>query len=626
MAVAVITIALVTTANPASAQPLDCPAGMSHYWTLDETSSGSYSDSYGSLNLTCTLCPTPVSGLIGGAQDFGDSSRVSATADGSFDWPATSSFTIEFWMKSGPCTCTSTSFDCNQVIVGRFGAASPWWIGVNCQEPEEQLLRCYFTNADIYSSMPVTDSEWRHVAFVFDEPAGEYRLYIDGALDVTQAEAGANRGGSSPLQIGYVTSSPYYFYHGLLDELALYDEALSDAEIEQHYNAGLAGNGYCTPSNAPFITTSPVTTATVGQSYTYDVDATGTPAPAYSLSTFPSGMNINTVTGVITWTPAAAGNYDVEVLATNTEGSDSQPFTIEVSSATGCATGLVHYWDFNETSSGTYADIIGGADATCVDCPTPAVGKVGGAQEFDGVNPIVTVASDGSFDWGASDSYSIEFWINQSAGCAGDTQPDNEVVIGRSTGGWWTGLMCEAGDNVSKLRWYVGGNDMFSTSSITDGQWHHVVLVRDNAAGEYIIYVDGIPETTTASAGANLSGAGQITIGHFGPNGANYYRWTGLIDEMAVYNIAMTPAMVSAHNHGGLGSPYCFQCGDADGSGGVTIGDAVFVVNYIFGGGPPPVSEFAADADCTGAVSISDAVYLVSFIFGGGPAPCAGCP
>ncbi len=62
--------------------------------------------------------------------------------------------------------------------------------------------------------------------------------------------------------------------------------------------------------------------------------------------------------------------------------------------------------------------------------------------------------------------------------------------------------------------------------------------------------------------------------------------------------------------------------GDADGNGQVSIGDAVFIINYIFGGGPAPDPLSLADADCSGGVSIGDAVYIINYIFGGGPAPC----
>jgi hypothetical protein len=62
--------------------------------------------------------------------------------------------------------------------------------------------------------------------------------------------------------------------------------------------------------------------------------------------------------------------------------------------------------------------------------------------------------------------------------------------------------------------------------------------------------------------------------------------------------------------------------GDASNDGAVDISDAVYLINYIFGGGPEPTPMFAGDANCDTAVDISDAVYLVAFIFSGGPAPC----
>ena len=69
-----------------------------------------------------------------------------------------------------------------------------------------------------------------------------------------------------------------------------------------------------------------------------------------------------------------------------------------------------------------------------------------------------------------------------------------------------------------------------------------------------------------------------------------------------------------------------YVCGDADGSGSVTISDAVFLINYIFSGGPAPDPLLSGDADCSSNVNISDAVYLINYIFGGGTAPCAACP
>jgi hypothetical protein len=64
--------------------------------------------------------------------------------------------------------------------------------------------------------------------------------------------------------------------------------------------------------------------------------------------------------------------------------------------------------------------------------------------------------------------------------------------------------------------------------------------------------------------------------------------------------------------------------GDANGDGVVNIGDAVYLVNFIFKGGPPPApyALCSGDANCDCQVNIADAVYLINFIFKGGPPPC----
>ena len=67
----------------------------------------------------------------------------------------------------------------------------------------------------------------------------------------------------------------------------------------------------------------------------------------------------------------------------------------------------------------------------------------------------------------------------------------------------------------------------------------------------------------------------------------------------------------------------CGLCGDADGSGSLTISDVVRIINYIFAGGPAPAELCAADVDGNIMISISDAVRLLNFIFAaGGPPIC----
>ena len=121
--------------------------------------------------------------------------------------------------------------------------------------------------------------------------------------------------------------------NGRLDELAIYGAALEDAEILAHYYNGLQGVGYCYTNIVPTITSVPTKFGVVNQLYTYDVQAAGIPAVAYTLTSSPSGMTINANSGLIQWTPSSNGIFDVTVVASNSFGPNStQSFRIIVQS------------------------------------------------------------------------------------------------------------------------------------------------------------------------------------------------------------------------------------------------------------------------------------------------------
>ena len=62
--------------------------------------------------------------------------------------------------------------------------------------------------------------------------------------------------------------------------------------------------------------------------------------------------------------------------------------------------------------------------------------------------------------------------------------------------------------------------------------------------------------------------------------------------------------------------------GDANGDLKIDVGDAVYLINFVFRNGPGPDSIYAGDANCDGEVNVADAVYLINFIFNGGSPPC----
>lgn len=66
-----------------------------------------------------------------------------------------------------------------------------------------------------------------------------------------------------------------------------------------------------------------------------------------------------------------------------------------------------------------------------------------------------------------------------------------------------------------------------------------------------------------------------------------------------------------------------FIYGDANGDGDISVSDVVYIINYLFKGGPAPDPLLSADVDCNGDVNVSDVVYLINYLFKGGPPP--GC-
>lgn len=86
-------------------------------------------------------------------------------------------------------------------------------------------------------------------------------------------------------------------------------------------------------TQTPAIVSTPVTEIGINQSYSYDVSATGYPAPTFSLTDAPDGMSIDPDTGLINWAPTISGLFDVTVTAVNAAGSTTQIFALAVTEA-----------------------------------------------------------------------------------------------------------------------------------------------------------------------------------------------------------------------------------------------------------------------------------------------------
>jgi hypothetical protein len=227
----------------------------------------------------------------------------------------------------------------------------------------------------------------------------------------------------------------------------------------------------------------------------------------------------------------------------------------------GTLEGAVSYWKFDEGSGTTASDSVGGndgilydADATNADGDTPpqwTSGQVGSALSFDGVDDYVEIPYDPSFNLS---SFTLQAWVKF-------TQNDTYArIISRPSGGNPTDgySFFVLGNAWGKLYGGVQGEGQaysvsVSTSPFTfaDDNWHLATFVRDVEANNISIYVDGVlygsyPDSSPGDMEHNYQG---IIIGSY--DGSTDF-FEGLIDEVAIYNRALSAEEIQQHYQNGL--------------------------------------------------------------------------
>jgi len=81
-----------------------------------------------------------------------------------------------------------------------------------------------------YGVTPVDDGEWHHVGWVYDGTMNY--LYVDGEVDATEENSGQITVSSYPLYIGDNSQATGRFWNGLIDDVMIYNRALSQEEVQ----------------------------------------------------------------------------------------------------------------------------------------------------------------------------------------------------------------------------------------------------------------------------------------------------------------------------------------------------------------------------------------------------------
>jgi hypothetical protein len=211
-------------------------------------------------------------------------------------------------------------------------------------------------------------------------------------------------------------------------------------------------------------------------------------------------------------------------------------------------TGLVSYWRLDESAGTSAADskgtntgaytggfTLGAAGGITSDPTDTAVG-------LDGATGYVAVPSNASLH---PAQVTVEAWVNASAASPGSmiaTGCQYPSVVGYALG---------FGQSTSTFLLGFGSYDgahhiaVDPDGTFPTGAWFHVVGTYDGT--NLKLYKNGVLKATTAYAGPLQYNATQFWIGKRWDVGGGRQFFAGTIDEVAVYNVALTSTQIAAH-------------------------------------------------------------------------------
>jgi hypothetical protein len=162
----------------------------------------------------------------------------------------------------------------------------------------------------------------------------------------------------------------------------------------------------------------------------------------------------------------------------------------------------------------------------------PDSGHAAGALQFDGIDDYIN--TDFVLNPGFTE-FSVFAWIQ--GGSPGQVIISQKSGFG-NVGATWLGMDASDGRLITELTSSAAG-PLESETVITDGQWHHIGFVWD---GSYrTLYVDGIAVTKDTVALTTLkSSTGGMYIG-VGKDRASASFFSGLIDDVRIYNRVVSP-------------------------------------------------------------------------------------
>ena len=419
----------------------------------------------------------------------------------------------------------------------------------------------------LLSAIDAANAQWRHLIGVWDGTNAVF--YVDGLQTTQSVWTTPPVPNNFVMQIGCSPGYSYSYFQGTIDDIKIYNRALSSNEVYSSYvtNApvavyisnGLGASGI-TSSNAVVdlnLTCSGVSNSSANITLYWGLADGGTNSASWSnsinMGLRTAGLYSTNITGL-----TSNKTYYYRGYATNNGVMAWSPVSSSFTTpSAGVDASLVAFYPFN----GNANDESGKGHNGVVDGSTLAsdrFGVAGKAYYFDGTNDVITVADHSDLD--ITGAITVEAWVISTPIATGFrsivtkgyySERNYELqVIGPNKACW----LYQTG-GISRW-WELGQNDD------ADNKWHYLVGVWDRTNAFF--YVDGVRVNASTWITPLVPNNYPMYIG-FSP-GYSYSRFQGKIDDIKVYNrakgsnevyaayVASAPLLLSVNNGTGASS------------------------------------------------------------------------
>ncbi|HXD20688.1 MAG TPA: LamG-like jellyroll fold domain-containing protein [Vicinamibacterales bacterium] len=565
--------------------PLASAQGLVAAYSFDEGSGTSVRDASGSGNGgTVSNATWTTAGRLGGALVFNGSSAL-VTVPGTTSLRLSAAMTLEAWVK--PTAVDSLWRD---VI---YKGSDDYYLEATSTSSARPAAGGTFAPDNVYGSSAIPVNAWTHLAATYD--GATLKLYVNGTLASSTPRVARIAVSGGPLQIGGDSGAGQYFA-GAIDEVRIYSTAISEAQIRADMTTPIGAGGQ-TPAPAPAptspadltLTKTHVGSFTQGQTGAYTltvrnngagatsgtvtlrdylpagltaagIAASGWTCTVSSLTctrgdALASGASYPTVTVTVNVSTSAPSS--VTNTATVSGGGESNTANSSASDVTAIASvvspspspapqpgqGLVAAYSFDEGAGSVAQDASSGNnDGKIRNASWTPAGRLGGALVFNGTNALVNIPSTASLR--LTSAMTLEAWVKPTT-----VNAQWRDVIYKGNDDYYLEGMSTSSARPAAGGTFAPGN-VYGASAIPVNTWTHLAATYDGATLR--MYVNGVQVSSASRTGSINTSNGPLQIGGDSGGGQNF---AGTIDEVRVYDIALTAADIQSDMTTPIGSP-----------------------------------------------------------------------